>query len=153
MNPDDAAVKRLLDHLHRVGETARRLDDQPRTFDTGAPLTRAEIHMVSELAGHPELGVTGLAELQGVTKGAVSQMVSRLVRKGLVRKDRSSGRGVRLVLTEVGQAAHRAHVRFHADMARFVAEHYDDSDVVERDAEALHRLIALMHAWERRVNP
>lgn len=150
MDRDDPRLLTLLDRLYRVSAKAHAIDSEPRAFDTAFPLTRAEVHTLSDIVdAGGGLGITALADLQGVTKGAASQMTTRLQKKGLVEKRRSGGRDVELHPTGEGLRAHRAHMAFHRRISAFLASGYPDAATVERDTEALDRLLGLMDAWQR----
>ena len=101
----------------------------PHDFDTGIPLYRAEIHTVRAIGENPGINVTALAGRMGVTKGAASQMISKLVKKGLVEKKdaEDNERETLLELTDLGLRGHRAHERFHMDMLEQVRTYFGDS--------------------------
>ena len=114
----------LLDRLYEVIRVGSGLDAEPKYFDTPEPLSRAEVHTVSAVAVEPGIGVAELAEQHGVSRSAASQMVTRLVSKGLVCKRRASGRHVHLEVTPLGERAHRAHERFHDELVHALAPFY-----------------------------
>ena len=60
--------------------------------------------------------MTQLAEKRGVTKGAASQIVTKLVRKELVTKNQApdSNKELSLQLTTSGVIAFKNHEKFHA---------------------------------------
>ncbi|MBD3317167.1 MAG: MarR family transcriptional regulator [Chitinivibrionales bacterium] len=88
---------------------------QPRDFGIGEKLYPSEIHMLDVMGENPDYGVTELAGIIGVTKGAVSQTVSRLESKKLLAKyrDPRDDRTVLFKLTEKGRIACRGHREFH----------------------------------------
>ena len=57
-------------------------------LETGVKLYPSEIHMLLALDDPGIEGFAGLVEYLSVTKGAVSQTLSRLVKKGLIEKHR-----------------------------------------------------------------
>ena len=67
----------------------------------------SEIHLMLALVQEPGLGATDLAARLGITKGAVSQTLTRLVKKGVVSKDQDPGQRNRLSLsfTPLGRRA------------------------------------------------
>jgi DNA-binding MarR family transcriptional regulator len=67
---------------------------------------------------HYRINVTELAELMGITKGAVSQMVNKLVCKQFVKKMKvaRSEKAVFLELTPKGKKAFEGHEKFHKKM-------------------------------------
>lgn len=90
-------------------------DRKTRYYGTDQPLHEAEIHMIKAIKEHEGIHVTGLAEALGVTKGAVSQILMKLARKGMIVKDRDADNQSRLVLrlSPKGETAHIHHEQFH----------------------------------------
>ncbi len=73
----------------------------PRTYGAGCRIYPSEISVIEQIGREPGINVTRLAACLGVTKGAVSQAVGKLVRKGLLRKAEGA-REVRPELTDGG---------------------------------------------------
>lgn len=115
----------------------------PLDHGTGDLLFPAEVHTLEAIGRNPGVTVTALAEQQGVTKGAVSQVVGKLLRKGLLEKRRSAedGKVLHLTLTARGQIVDQGHARFHA--------RYDQQALAallalsEIEFETLQRFLAL----------
>lgn len=101
--------------FERVVHKYYKSEDLKRHYGTDMLLTRKEIHTIQFIGEYPRIGVVELAELQGVTKGATSQMVKKLVEKGLVikKQSQSSESEICLELTELGQKAFKGHEDFH----------------------------------------
>lgn len=80
-------------------------------------LTQTEIHLIAAIGAEPGIGVKKLAQKKGVTDGAVSQMIHKLVNKGLVAKRISSvsEAKIELTLTERGLICFTEHQKYHAD--------------------------------------
>jgi DNA-binding MarR family transcriptional regulator len=99
--------------IHKYNQTENKL----RNYGTGILLTRTEIHTIDLIGNNEGINITQLALKQGITKGAVSQMIYKLVNKGLITKHVSpdSDTEVRMELTEVGITAYQAHQRFHIE--------------------------------------
>lgn len=154
---DDRAIESFLERFHHLVERVQAVEEAPRRFGTPDPLSRAEIHTVSAIAADEGGRLSDLADRLEITKGAASQMVSRLVRKGLVEKRPSpdSGREIALRLTPAGQRAHVQHLHFHARMAAAVRQHYgaDLQEGVTRARAALVDLIALVDTFARSADP
>ena len=102
-------------------------DSRARTFGTDTELYHSEIHMLQCIAENPELHISGLARLLGVTRGAVSQTAKRLERKGMIVKETSpdDNKKVVLRLTPKGQtaaASHKAaHIKYNALISDILA--------------------------------
>lgn len=113
MRPEFLALGAVLDKYARVSKL-------PKDFGVGMPVYPAEIHALAAICRQGAMGVTELARLAGVTKGAASQLVSRLEGKGLVRKAPDPDNDSRIVLrpTPLGEQAQAAHLRFHQEHDR-----------------------------------
>jgi DNA-binding MarR family transcriptional regulator len=111
-------IRSAIDRFNRVVTKFALIDRNPRDFGSGERLTRAEIHLIAAVGDRPLVKVTDLARTMGVTKGAVSQNVGRLVRKEYLKKLRSmdNDKEVLLLLTEKGEVAYRGHERYHAEL-------------------------------------
>lgn len=114
-----ARADAVIAKLYGLMMQAQAFDARPRTFGTGMALSRAEIHTVQAVGHAGETNMTALAKALGVTKGAASQMVTRLAAKGLIerRPSKRSGREVTLALTARGKRGYAAHEKFHRQMA------------------------------------
>lgn len=90
-------------------------DKKSHYYDTGQPLFEAEIHLIVAIQDNPGFHVAALANKFGVTKGAISQLVQKLERKGMVIKERAADNQSKILLnlTETGMVAYAAHTRFH----------------------------------------
>ena len=124
MKNQTKTIRVLVEQFLRIVNKYNTLQKKPYDFGIGERLHPAEIHTVSAIAAAGTVNVTELAGRLGVTKGAVSQMASRLEKKGLVRKtrDRGNDKEVLLALTRRGKKAHEGHARFHSGMyGEFIA--------------------------------
>lgn len=101
--------------FERVFHLYSAYEGQPRNFGIGFPLTQNEIHAVVLICENEGISLGELAKERAVTKGAMSQLVSRLVAKGLVVKEiaEHSASYVALRPTELGRTACENHSRTH----------------------------------------
>lgn len=108
-------------------------------FGVGTPLFPSEIHMISAVDSLAGVGVTELADALCVTKGAVSQMVAKLVKKGMLVKERDPENKARVLIrtTELGSRASEGHRVFHQehdrDFLQYLSELDPDAYAVVRD--------------------
>ncbi|WP_300673649.1 MarR family transcriptional regulator [Desulfoluna sp.] len=102
--------------FHKIFNKMKRIEQTPRYFGTETLLYPSEIHTIEAIGKNAGINMTDLAALQGVTKGAVSQVIRKLVDKEMVirMKDEKSDREVLLKLSPTGKVAHDAHKKFHA---------------------------------------
>lgn len=100
------------------------LDKKTRYYGTDVPIFHSEIHVIMAIAEHPGIHVGGLAEILGVTKGAVSEILKKLERKALVIKEVDDLNLSRysLSLTEKGKKAHSNHMYYHSILNSMVED-------------------------------
>ncbi|MDO5293550.1 MAG: MarR family transcriptional regulator [bacterium] len=99
--------------IHKYMQT----ENKKRSYGTDILLSRAEIHTIATIGDTPNINLTSLAKFQGITKGAASQMVYKLVDKGAIKKEVSpnSDTEICLTLTELGKKAYESHQKYHRD--------------------------------------
>ncbi len=104
----------MVDFLRLVNKF-NKLEKKPLDFGTGDLLYPSEIHMIDEIGKKKGQTVTELCKRFGVTKGAVSQIVGKLSRKGYIDKlkNEKSGKEILLSLTAKGLKAYNGHVKMH----------------------------------------
>lgn len=102
---------RLLNKYHQKAKTAK-------TYGTEELLYAAEVHMIEIIGSFDKITTTKLAQVLGITKGAVSQTASKLVNKGLIVKDTSPEKGneIWITLSESGEKVFAYHRNMHAAM-------------------------------------
>ena len=104
MRPKD---KNLLVQIQRVGNKFVALE-RGLVFQHGdVKLHASEIHLMQTVLLYPQLNASGIAKLLGVTKGAISQTLSRLEKKGILSKesDPLNRNELKISLTPLGDAA------------------------------------------------
>lgn len=99
----------------RIIHKYEQIEKMPQKYCGDLMLSQSEIHIIVTIGDQPGIGITQLAKMRGITKGAVSQMVYKLVAKGLVIKKISpdSDAAVNLFLTEKGEQAREEHRKMH----------------------------------------
>lgn len=93
----------------------RNLEKKAHTYDTEPKIYLAEIHTIAAVGKHEDINVTNLAKLQGTSRSAASQAVSKLVKKGFLEKKISpkTDNEVVLCLTEKGKQVYTVHEQQH----------------------------------------
>lgn len=91
-----------------------QMEKKPREYG-GTMLSQAEVHTLAIIGDYPDINVTRVAALKGITKGAASQMIYKLVDKKLIVKTVSpkSDTEVCLNLTSLGKIVYEAHQLYH----------------------------------------
>ena len=128
MKDTTTIYEEILQKLERVIVTMESMHTPSLSFGTGVLMHAKEIHTIQAIGRHSGINVTRLAEKAGVTKGAVSQTINKLVRKGLVRKTHARGneKEVILELTDLGWVGFQNHEKFHMDTLDIARQYYGD---------------------------
>ncbi len=94
-------------------------------YDAGyVTIMSSEMETIKTIGDNEPIHVTRLAELLGVTKGAVSQQLTKLEKKGLIAKNTDSENASRklISLTYLGRRMYERHDRFHKELNLMVEE-------------------------------
>ena len=116
----DDKTKIIKDLIGKFQATARKYcqsETSPIRVNEDVTVSTREVHMIQAIGDSKNIGVTELARVFGTSKSAASQLVSRLAKKEFLKKRpaRANNKEVRLVLTELGWEAYKAHARIHRD--------------------------------------
>lgn len=119
--------------IERVIHLYNRIEDKKKDFGLGYKMSMKEIHTIQYIGDCPGINLKTLAAKQGVTKGAASQMITRLVQKKLVAKERGVNSEAEIVLnlTEEGWRAYKGHEEYHNTEKinmQALAEKYSEKD-------------------------
>jgi DNA-binding MarR family transcriptional regulator len=138
----------------RVMNMYNALEKTPLDFGTNELLYPSEIHTIEAIGKNHGVNVTELGNTLGVTKGAVSQKIARLVRKGLVVKVKApfSEKEVSLKLTDKGWMAFQGHEKFHMKIYADFIKHIETFSVDEmrRFGEMMKKLGDHIESYGRR---
>lgn len=115
----------LLTVIYKFSEN----DKQARYYGTDTPLSSSEIHMIRAIKEEEEIHITGLAKKLGVTKGAVSQIVNKLDKKGFITKetDLYNQSKLNIKLTAKGEVADINHEKLHTNFDAIINEILKDA--------------------------
>ncbi len=105
------ASRELIDSFLRLVNKYNALGRHPITFGTPYKFFHSERHMLDIVGDDPGLNITEFAKTTGVTKGAISQVVSKLEKKGALRRFKSeeNEKEIRLELTQLGEKIYAHH--------------------------------------------
>lgn len=114
----DRRGTQISETLLRVINKVIRNEKAPKHYEVDVLLHPSEIHMVMFIGNNGGTHLSELARIVGVTRGAVSQVVAKLEKKGLVEKaeDPHSNLKTVPVLTNKGQVAYWNHERHHEEV-------------------------------------
>ena len=146
--------EQLLEKLEQMITKMESMHTPSLSFGTGILMHQNEIHTVQAIGRHSRINVTNLAKYKGVTKGAISQTIKRLIKKGLVRRTHAPGNAkeVLLELTDLGWIGFHNHEKFHMDTLDIAREYFGDQikSRLERISLAADDLNAMLDAYEKR---
>lgn len=127
-NEKTKAINAIHETFARIVKLCEQLEKVPRSYGTDELLTSSEIHLTEIIGDNEGFSVTDLAKLLGVTKGAISQNLKRLEKKGLTTKEEDPENLSRSIvgLTSKGKAAYYAHKHWHEDMDGGYKTYYEN---------------------------
>jgi len=140
---------RFLELFQRVVHKYIQFESKKRYYGTDILITVAEIHTIDAIGGHDGINLISLAKYLGVTKGSASQMIYKLVDKGLVEKNTApnSDREIVIRLTEKGKQAYDNHKTMHQK-----AKGRMDSLVANMSPDILAEALSYMERFESELD-
>ncbi|MFC2005249.1 MarR family winged helix-turn-helix transcriptional regulator [Chloroflexota bacterium] len=154
MRDINSIYEEILQKLEKVIVMAESMHTPSLSFGTGILMHTKEIHTAQAIGRHSGINITKLAEQAGVTKGAVSQTINKLVRKGLVRKTHAPGneKEVILELTDLGWVGFQNHEKFHMDTLDIARQYYGDQlkSKLERINLAVDDIYKMLNEYDKR---
>ncbi len=124
--------KEVIDIFLRLVHKINALEKAPVEHGKDFRLYHSERHMLDKVGDNPGMNVTEFARAVGVTKGAISQVISKLETKGLVRryKKSSNDKEVFIELTSLGRNFHEERKKINQETIGAISEelkrHSDD---------------------------
>ncbi|MEJ2333983.1 MAG: MarR family transcriptional regulator [Desulfobulbaceae bacterium] len=114
------ASSEIIDRFLRLVNKYNALGKHPVTFGTQHRFYHSERHMLDIVGDCPDLNITEFAKAAGVTKGAISQVVAKLEKKG-----------AKIKLTPLGEKIYAHHQSVNAESShhlwRELKNHPDDN--------------------------
>jgi DNA-binding MarR family transcriptional regulator len=134
-------VRLFLSILHAFS----MIEKKQWNFGTGYKIFLNEVQTVSAIGENSNINMTQLAEIMGVTRGAVSQTVRKLVTKKLViRTNARNHKEINLGLTDLGSTVSKAYQERMKEVFTFADELYAIATPAERDL--VRRLFVQIHS-------
>jgi DNA-binding MarR family transcriptional regulator len=125
----------IIEQLRRIARKKSELEKEPHEYGTEILMQHAEMYLVEVLGQNEGMSVTRVAGIMQITKGAVSQTLKKLEKKGLVQKfqDPANASRALLYLSSEGKRVLKAHQKWHRKVDGGFSEYLDSlkgSDVV-----------------------
>ena len=108
----------FFEHTYRLINKYNQKTKVAKTYGTEDLLYSAEVHMIEIIGSYETITTTKLAKTLGITKGAVSQITHKLLKKNLIVKNPSTEKNneVLISLTDKGRIVHSYHQNMHKKM-------------------------------------
>ncbi len=108
-------MREFEDKFIQMNNKYNRLDTIDIEFVPGIKVSHVDAHLLALMSSNPLKKVSELAELFGVTKGAISQQIKKMEKRDLLKRVRHNDnfREVFIELTENGKTAVESHYKFH----------------------------------------
>ncbi len=115
MDTKEDLIKDAVSKLIRIAHLYARIEAMPIAVDEETVVTTREAHTIQAIGEKTCANVTQVATHFGITKSAASQLVSKLEKKGFLRKRPAahSNKEFELTLSELGWLGFKAHEHFH----------------------------------------
>ncbi|HLN54838.1 MAG TPA: MarR family transcriptional regulator [Bacteroidales bacterium] len=141
----------LIDQFLKILHLYAVINRKPKDYGTGDLLYLTEIHTLTMVARNRRINMTRLAEMMGVTRGAISQTIRKMVIKGLIVKENSTNRKeFNLSLSPKGEKVMKAQESLQKEIFSFAATLYEKAGT--KDREMVARLFtAISGNMEERV--
>lgn len=147
----DSELQTLIDLFLKILHLYSVIGRKPKDYGTGDLLYVTEIHTITMVGKNKEINMTQLADMMGVTRGAISQTIRKLVNKKLILKSNTTNRKeFSLRLSDKGNIVYKGQEAFQKELFTFAGTLYDSARPEER--ELVKRLfLAISSNMETRV--
>ena len=104
---DTAVISETFYYLFKLLNLFKEMENTQFKISDNITVYPGEIHMISAIAKSNGINVTEVAARLDISKSAASQMINKLVRKGLIEKayTQQNNKEIRLLLTREGKTA------------------------------------------------
>ena len=119
---------KIVESLHQMILRYQQIEQGACKYGTDVDIYQSEIHVIEEIANNPGIHIGGLAENLNCTKGAISEIVRKLEKKDLIKKEFDSKNMSRVLiyLTQKGIDADLWHKRYHKFLNEIFKEKVKD---------------------------
>lgn len=144
-------LQTLIDLFLRILHLYSIIGRKPKDYGTGDLLYFTEIHTITIVGRNKEINMTQLAEIMGVTKGAISQTIRKLVNKNLIlRSNINNRKEINLKLSEKGMKVLKSQESFQNEIFTFAGTLYEQARPEDR-AMVKRLFLAISTNMENRV--
>jgi len=146
----DPQLRSMIDTFLKILHTFSAIEKKPKDLGTGDLLYVSEIHAISIIGKNPEINLTQLADLAGVTRGATSQIVKRLISKRYIaRYNMRNNKEINLRLSDKGYHIFLGITNYEKELFGFAEQIYIDATPADRELVA--RLFHVIYENTRKI--
>jgi|WetSurMetagenome_2_1015567.scaffolds.fasta_scaffold592881_2 DNA-binding MarR family transcriptional regulator len=118
MNKNHGVITGIAQSVFKISNKLNKLEKKAIDFGTGEKYYASELHTIEAIGEKYGNTVTELCDLFGTTKGAISQIISRLEKKELIAKERNRDcvKEINISLTRKGRIIFKSHKELHKKM-------------------------------------
>ncbi|MBI9113127.1 MarR family winged helix-turn-helix transcriptional regulator [Maridesulfovibrio ferrireducens] len=115
MNTKEETVRHMTRRLKRIINKHMRIEKLPIPVGETLLLSPSEVHSIQTIGNNKGININTLGQLMGITRSAASQMVGKLMKKGLIEKRSATNNKKETLafLTDSGWEAFKIHEEFH----------------------------------------
>jgi DNA-binding MarR family transcriptional regulator len=144
-------LQNLIDLFLKILHLYSVIGRKPKDYGTGDLLFFTEIHTITMVGKNREINLTQLAEMMGVTKGAISQTIRKLMNKNLITRSNTNNRKeINLRLSEKGMVVYKGQESFQKELFTFAESLYEKARPEDRDL-VLRLFLAISDNMQDRV--
>jgi DNA-binding MarR family transcriptional regulator len=119
-------LQSLIDQFLKILNLYSVISRKPKDYGTGDLLYFTEVHTISTVGKNKAVNMTQLADIMGVTKGAISQTIRKLVTKNLIiRSNTRNMKEINLRLSAKGMIVYRGLQSFQQEIFAFAGTLYE----------------------------
>ncbi|MBA4323179.1 MAG: hypothetical protein C0408_10220, partial [Odoribacter sp.] len=116
----NSELQNLIDLFLKILHLYSVIGRKPKDYGTGDLLFFTEIHTITMVGRNREINMTQLADIMGVTRGAISQTIRKLVSKNFITKSNANNRKeINLKLSEKGLVVYKGQESFQKELFTF----------------------------------
>lgn len=117
-------VEKIIRLFNKVNQT----NQLPNDYGTGHILYQSEIHTIEAINNHKDVNASELANVLGITSGAITQVTNKLIKKELIEQYRMNNnmKEVYYRLTTTGKIANTEHSNYHQKVYHNMAQYLDE---------------------------
>ena len=139
---DQAHVEKVLNQvLKNLFYKILRIQERDVAMASNSQLSRTEMHVLEIVQDVPNVTLTQIAEMLGITKATASVTIARLEKKKYLHKVKldEDKRKSLLKLTELGAVCYEKHRQFHDSMVQSLLQEFriEEYPTIVKSLEAL----------------